>query len=79
MTGVVGLVISSAVGVFHWQALDVTSYLLIVRNRLEDEQDSFVCGRTDRFRRTPDGLRISRRRIALDQSVILSKNMSVMF
>ncbi|WP_149824631.1 aromatic-ring-hydroxylating dioxygenase subunit beta [Streptomyces tailanensis] len=57
----------------------VTSYLLIARNRLEDEQDSFVCGRTDRFRRTPDGLRISRRRIVLDQSVILSKNMSVMF
>ncbi|MBZ3900422.1 aromatic-ring-hydroxylating dioxygenase subunit beta [Streptomyces griseiscabiei] len=59
--------------------ITVDSYLLINRNRLEDEQDSFVCGRTDRLRRTPDGLRISRRRIMLDQSVILSKNMSVMF
>ncbi|MEV7389174.1 3-phenylpropionate/cinnamic acid dioxygenase subunit beta [Streptomyces sp. NPDC091215] len=57
----------------------VSSYLLIHRNRLEDEQDSFVCGRTDRFRRTPDGLRASWRRILLDQSVVLSKNMSVMF
>jgi drug/metabolite transporter (DMT)-like permease len=28
-TGVVGLVISSAVGVFHWQMLDLTSFLLI--------------------------------------------------
>jgi drug/metabolite transporter (DMT)-like permease len=28
-TGVVGLVISSAVGIFHWQALDATSFLLI--------------------------------------------------
>jgi drug/metabolite transporter (DMT)-like permease len=28
-TGVVGLVISSGVGVFHWQALDLTSLLLI--------------------------------------------------
>jgi drug/metabolite transporter (DMT)-like permease len=28
-TGVVGLVISSAVGVFHWQMLDATSFLLI--------------------------------------------------
>lgn len=28
-TGVVGLVLSSAVGVFHWQMLDVTSFLLI--------------------------------------------------
>ncbi|HZY67343.1 MAG TPA: DMT family transporter, partial [Devosia sp.] len=28
-TGVVGLVISSAIGVFHWQMLDVTSFLLI--------------------------------------------------
>ncbi|MEO7223660.1 MAG: DMT family transporter [Devosia sp.] len=28
-TGVVGLVISSAVGVFHWEMLDLTSFLLI--------------------------------------------------
>ena len=28
-TGVIGLVLSSAVGVFHWQALDLTSLLLL--------------------------------------------------
>jgi drug/metabolite transporter (DMT)-like permease len=28
-TGVVGLVISSAVGVFHWEMLDLTSFLLV--------------------------------------------------
>lgn len=28
-TGVVGLVVSSAVGVFHWQMLDATAFLLI--------------------------------------------------
>ncbi|HEY8980594.1 MAG TPA: 3-phenylpropionate/cinnamic acid dioxygenase subunit beta [Streptomyces sp.] len=57
----------------------VTSHFLINRNRVEDEQDTFIGGRVDRFRRTPEGLRICRRRILLDQSVVLSKNMSVMF
>jgi drug/metabolite transporter (DMT)-like permease len=28
-TGVVGLIISSAVGVFHWELLDATSFLLV--------------------------------------------------
>ncbi|MFC5181350.1 aromatic-ring-hydroxylating dioxygenase subunit beta [Actinomadura harenae] len=57
----------------------VTSRFLLNRNRHEDEEDTYAGSRADRFRRTSDGLRIFERRIMLNQSVVLSKNLGVLF
>lgn len=57
----------------------VTSVLLLRRNRLEDEVDTWTALRHDRIRRTDDGFQLYRRRALLDQSVILSKNLGVFF
>lgn len=57
----------------------VYSTFTLQRNRLEDEADTYTGVRRDRIRRTVNGLQIARRHIQLDQSVILTKNMSVFF
>lgn len=57
----------------------VTSAFLLHRNRLEDETDTFTGLRHDRLRRTDGGLQVCRRRVLLDQSVVLAKNLSVFF
>jgi 3-phenylpropionate/cinnamic acid dioxygenase small subunit len=58
----------------------VNSNFLCYRNRLEDEVDIWVGERRDRLRRV--GVRswqIAQRTIILDQNVVLSKNLSVLF
>lgn len=51
----------------------------LYRTRLRTDENLFVGRRHDVLRRTPEGLRIARREILLDQNVILAKNLSVFF
>ena len=57
----------------------VRSAFLVYRNRLEREQNIFAGERTDILRREGDTLRVARRTILLDQSVLQSKNISTFF
>ena len=52
---------------------------LIYRNRVETETDILVGKREDVLRREGDGWRIARRKIILDQNVLLSKNLTFFF
>src|SRR5262245_28383885 len=51
----------------------------LYRTRLNTEVSSWVGRREDVLRKTPDGLRLARRHIFLDQTLILSTNMSTLF
>ncbi|HEY1933749.1 MAG TPA: 3-phenylpropionate/cinnamic acid dioxygenase subunit beta [Acetobacteraceae bacterium] len=55
------------------------SRFLIYRNRVETETDLLVGKREDTLRRNGDGWLIARRKIILDQSVLLSKNLTFFF
>ena len=57
----------------------VRSAFLVYRNRLEREENVFAGRRTDLLRRGPEGLRVARRQILLDQNVLLAKNISTFF
>jgi 3-phenylpropionate/cinnamic acid dioxygenase small subunit len=58
----------------------VQSAFLVYRNRAQDEVDIWAGRRDDAIRRIgPRQWQIARRRITLDQSTILSKNLSVFF
>jgi 3-phenylpropionate/cinnamic acid dioxygenase small subunit len=52
---------------------------LIYRNRVETETDLLVGKREDTLRRTSDGWQIARRKIILDQNVLLTKNLTFFF
>ena len=52
---------------------------LIYRNRVETETDILVGKREDVLRRDGHGWRIARRKIVLDQNVLLSKNLTFFF
>jgi 3-phenylpropionate/cinnamic acid dioxygenase small subunit len=52
---------------------------LIYRNRVETETDFLVGKREDRLRRQDGAWKIARRKITLDQNVLLSKNLTVFF
>ncbi|MBV9829253.1 MAG: 3-phenylpropionate/cinnamic acid dioxygenase subunit beta [Alphaproteobacteria bacterium] len=52
---------------------------LIYRNRVETETDFMVGKREDVLRRAGDTWQIARRKIVLDQNVLLSKNLSFFF
>jgi len=51
----------------------------VYRNRLETETDFLVGKREDLLRREEGDWRIARRKIVLDQSVLLAKNLSMFF
>jgi 3-phenylpropionate/cinnamic acid dioxygenase small subunit len=55
------------------------SRFLIYRNRVETETDLLVGKREDTLRRAGDGWLISRRKIVLDQNVLLTKNLTFFF
>ena len=55
------------------------SRFLIYRNRVETETDLLVGKREDTLRREGDGWLIARRKITLDQNVLLSKNLTFFF
>jgi len=57
----------------------VKSRFLIYRNRVETETDVLVGKRDDVLRRVNGGLKLARRRIVLDQSVLLAKNLTFFF
>jgi 3-phenylpropionate/cinnamic acid dioxygenase small subunit len=57
----------------------VKSRFLVYRNRVETETDFLVGKREDVLRRVAGGWKIARRRIVLDQNVLLAKNLTVFF
>ena len=57
----------------------VKSRFLLYRNRVETETDLLVGKREDLLRRVDGGWRIARRKIILDQSVLLAKNLTFFF
>jgi 3-phenylpropionate/cinnamic acid dioxygenase small subunit len=50
---------------------------LVYRNRLETETDFLVGRREDVLRRVQGSLKIARRKILIEQSVLLAKNLTV--
>jgi 3-phenylpropionate/cinnamic acid dioxygenase small subunit len=52
---------------------------LVYRNRVETETDLLVGKREDVLRRVDGHWRIARRKIVLDQSVLLAKNLTFFF
>lgn len=62
------------------QEVDVGCRFLVYRNRVEAETDFFVGRRNDTLRRAENGgWLIAHRRLLLDQSVLLAKNLTLMF
>ena len=57
----------------------VNCRFLIYRNRVETETDILVGKREDLLRRSAGGWLIARRKILLDQNVLLSKNLTFFF
>jgi len=57
----------------------VKSRFLVYRNRVETETDFLVGKREDLLRRVNGGWKIARRKIVLDQNVLLAKNLTVFF
>ena len=57
----------------------VRSRFLLYRNRVETETDFLVGKREDRLRRVGGEWKIARRKIILDQSVLLAKNLTFFF
>jgi 3-phenylpropionate/cinnamic acid dioxygenase small subunit len=52
---------------------------IVYRNRVEDETDFLVGRREDTLLRTGGQLKVARRKIILDQSVLLAKNLTMFF
>ena len=59
--------------------LEVESNFHLYRTRLESEEDSWFGRRSDRLRRVNGALQIARRHVFLDQTVLLSRNLSNFF
>ena len=59
--------------------ITVESNFHLYRTRLESEEDSWIGRRRDRLRRVEGALRIAERHIFLDQTLILSRNLSNFF
>lgn len=57
----------------------VKSRMLVYRNRLQDETDFFVGKREDVLRKVDGEWKIARRKIVLDQNVLLAKNITIFF
>lgn len=59
--------------------LKVYSNFLVYQNRRETEWNLYVGSRQDVLRRVDDAWKIARRKIILDQSVLLAKNVTTFF
>lgn len=59
--------------------VEVGCRFLVYRNRVAAETDLWVGRRTDTLLATPDGWRLRRRYLLLDQNVLLAKNLTVLF
>ncbi len=63
----------------HPTEIAVKSRFLVYRNRVETETDVLVGKREDRLRRVDGAWKIAHRKIVLDQSVLLAKNLTFFF
>jgi 3-phenylpropionate/cinnamic acid dioxygenase small subunit len=61
------------------EELKVYSNFIVYRSRAEVEREMFVGTRHDVLRRVDGALRIARRKIIVDKSVMLAKNVSIFF
>ena len=61
------------------QEVRVSCRFLIYRNRVETETDLLIGKREDTLRRSGEGWQIARRKIILDQNVLLTKNLTFFF
>jgi 3-phenylpropionate/cinnamic acid dioxygenase small subunit len=59
--------------------LKVSSNFMVYRSRSETEQDFYVGARQDVLRHVDGAWKIARRKIILDQNVLLAKNVSIFF
>jgi 3-phenylpropionate/cinnamic acid dioxygenase small subunit len=59
--------------------IKVYANFLVYKNRAETEQDFFIGARKDVLRWVDDGWKIASRKLVLDQTVILAKNVSIFF
>lgn len=59
--------------------VDVKSRFLVYRNRVETETDILVGKREDLLRRVGSEWQIARRKVVLDQNVLLAKNLTFFF
>ena len=59
--------------------VSVRCRFIIYRNRVETETDFLVGKREELLRKTRDGWKIARRKIVLDQNVLLAKNLTFFF
>jgi 3-phenylpropionate/cinnamic acid dioxygenase small subunit len=59
------------------ESMAVTSRFFVYRNRLETETDLLVGRREDHIRRVGSELKIARRKILIEQSVLMAKNLTV--
>jgi 3-phenylpropionate/cinnamic acid dioxygenase small subunit len=59
------------------QSMTVKSHFIVYRNRLETETDLLAGRREDMVRRTGGDLKIARRKILIEQSVLMAKNLTV--
>ncbi len=56
--------------------MEVRSNFHVYRTRLKSEEDNWIGSRVDALRRTDEGLRIAARTIYIEQTVLLSRNLS---
>jgi len=61
------------------EAMPVSCRFFVYRNRLETETDFLVGRREDLVRRTNGELKIANRKILIEQSVLMAKNLTVFF
>jgi 3-phenylpropionate/cinnamic acid dioxygenase small subunit len=59
--------------------VSVRSRFIVYQNRLEDEVNFFVGKRNDLLRNMAGSWKLAKREIILDQSVLLSKNLTILF
>jgi biphenyl 2,3-dioxygenase beta subunit len=59
--------------------LGVNTNFHLYRTRLNSEEDHWIGSRKDVLRRTPEGLKIVTRHIFLEQTVLMSRNLSSFF
>jgi 3-phenylpropionate/cinnamic acid dioxygenase small subunit len=58
-------------------AMRVSSRFFVYRNRIETETDVLVGRREDMLRRVGGALKVARRKIIIEQSVLMAKNLTV--
>jgi 3-phenylpropionate/cinnamic acid dioxygenase small subunit len=59
--------------------VEVHCNFIVYKSRSETEQDFYVGARRDMLRRVDGAWKIARRRLTLDQNVMLAKNISIFF